>query len=47
MSDPSSDPSPAVAVAGEHTGGRTFMDMNGYQWTVLFARDGHSRRRIG
>ena len=44
MSDPSSDPSREasasavpVGVAREHAGGRTFMDMNGYQWTVLFA----------
>ncbi len=41
MSDSSSDEASAsaaaVAVAGQQAGGRTFMDMNGYQWTVLFA----------
>jgi MFS family permease len=27
----------AAPAPREHAGGRTFMDMNGYQWTVLFA----------
>ena len=36
-SDPSSSSAPAATVALEQAGGRTFMDMNGYQWTVLFA----------
>jgi MFS family permease len=39
MSDQPSDPTSAPTTSGarQQSGGRTFMDMNGYQWTVLFA----------
>src|SRR5271156_1472631 len=47
MSDQSPDPTSAstsvstsaspASSAREHAGGRTVLDMNGYQWTVLFA----------
>ncbi len=34
---PSASPSASASAVLEHAGGRTLMDMNGYQWTVLFA----------